>query len=125
MFEPENEAILQKFLGLHEAISKSFDKISPEVIQMSDKVCSQILKEDLAANCPDVSLYVVLTEYLEPAPSKKITTNDYRVLATSLIEAAQIVQKSIQDAGNETITDVRKASHITGLPENKFKVIKV
>lgn len=99
---------------------------SPETQQIRNQVVNQIIKEALEdqENQGEVALYIVLTECFETEPSKKIVTNDYRVLATSVIEAAQIVQKSLV-VGVETVTDVRKASHITGLPDNKFKVVRV
>ena len=72
----------------------------------------------------EISLYTVETEYIEPLPSNKITKNVIRVLATSVNEAASIVQESC-DGTDETVTAVFKSSHITGLTTNRYKIVKI
>jgi hypothetical protein len=66
----------------------------------------------------DCSLYIVKTERHED--KGRIIETDYRILATSVIEAAEIVSESKQES--EEVTSSVKASHITGLPENRYRV---
>ena len=71
----------------------------------------------------NVALYAVRTDQLEPEPSKKILQVEYRVLACSVHEAAQIIQEGIVD-DNEVIKEVFFASHITCLPNARWSIIK-
>lgn len=71
----------------------------------------------------DIGLYIVMTERINDGP--KVKTIEYRVLARSVIEAAEIVMKSSYGVEDEIVRESRYASHITGLPMNKFKIVPI
>lgn len=70
-------------------------------------------------------LYIVETERYEPKKDgARVLPKEYRVLARSVVEAAEIVAESCNGT-EETVRVSRYASHITGLPTNRFKVVAV
>jgi hypothetical protein len=80
------------------------------------------MKNDTEDGVKDLALYIVITESHEPKEDgAKIKQTDYRVLAGSVIEAAEIVANSCHGV-DETVTESRKASHITKLPSDKYRV---
>lgn len=76
-------------------------------------------------NLPPIELYLVDTDRHEPKEAgAKVITTEYRVLARSVGEAADIVNESNQ-GHDEVIRRVQFASHITGLPNARYQIVPV
>ena len=69
----------------------------------------------------DIALYLVKTDMLLPEDGV-IRETDYRVLATSVTEAVQIVEECANTDLDEKVIHCQEISHITGLPSNRYYV---
>lgn len=70
-------------------------------------------------------LYLVDTDRHEPKKAgAKIIPTEYRVLARSVIEAAEIVNESNKGT-DEIVRSVRFASHVTQMATNRYKIVAV